>query len=266
MNVYLYELKSLRNSIAIWVLSLSAITIIFLVLYPAFSDDVTAMKDMLAQFPPQIRNMFGLDLEVFFSFLGFYAYILTYITLAGAVQAMSVGISVLAKEPMTKTTEFLLTKPVTRHYIVVSKLAAGLTALVVTVSVFTLFTYGIAKAMSVGSFDIGQYVMLNGAFMLLQVWSMALGMLISQLVRKVRSVVALSISTVFGLFFVGLLGALLDDEKLRYLSPFKYFDYMRLLSEGSYEAVFVLLAIASALVMGAVSYVLYMRRDARGLV
>ena len=111
MNIFLHELRRERRSTLIWSLSLSVGAIVFLSMFPAFAKDVAASEKVLANFPPALRAALGLSLKNFFTVYGFFAYLFTFISLSGAIQAMNLGVSAISKEESGKTVDFLLTKP-----------------------------------------------------------------------------------------------------------------------------------------------------------
>lgn len=263
MNIYRRELRFMRSSVLIWAFALCLVMLMFISIYPAFSRDIDTSKQLLEQFPPQIRQMLGISLSAFFTFIGFYAYTFTYATLAGAVQAMILGVNMVTKEDIAKTSDFLLSKPVSRSKVFIGKLAAVLTALLTTWLLFTGGTYLLAIVFGVGEIDVQKFLAMAGAFFMVQLWFMAFGILLSRLIKKVKSVVSLSLSCVFGFFIVGLIGALLDDEKIRLISPLKYFRYMDYVVNGSFEAKYLGLAAVSIAVMLVVAYIIYIKKDVR---
>ena len=114
MNMFLHELKAYRKSTIIWTCSLIALVVLFLSMFPTFSKEADAFKEIMEGFPEPVRKALGLSVDSMSSILGFYSYIFLYITLCGAIQAMNLGTSIVSKEVREKTADFLLTKPVTR--------------------------------------------------------------------------------------------------------------------------------------------------------
>ncbi len=261
MNVYRHELRALWRPTTIWIAVLSLTCLLFMSMYPAFRDDIETSRHLLENFPPVVRTMFGLNLSAFFTFVGFYAYMFTYLTLIGAIQAMNLGLGVMVRESQSKTTDFLLTKPITRTRVFVAKLMAMLTMLVATFVVFCGVASMMAWVFGAGSVSWARFMGLNVLFLCLMLWFMAFGILISQLARKVRSVVAYTLAWVFGLFVVGLIGAVIGEDKVRFVTPFKYVDYMAIATSGAIDARYAVVGAAIALTMLVVGYVLYVRRD-----
>src|SRR5689334_9323162 len=108
MNVYFRELKAYRKSTIIWALSLSAIVVLFMGIYPSFTKDVAASKQALASLPEAVRNALNLSLSNFFTIFGFFGYLLNFVLLAGAIQAINLGTGIVSKEDTGKTADFLL--------------------------------------------------------------------------------------------------------------------------------------------------------------
>jgi len=266
MNIYRYELRRLRTSLLAWAIALSLISCLFISIYPAFSHDITASRELLAQFPPVVRNALGLSLSAFFTFLGFYAYIFTYVTLAGAVQAMNLGLGVMVREDQSKTTDFLLTKPITRRRIFIAKLAAAITILLATFIVFCLATALLSWTIGATTFDPAKFIIMNAMLLGIELWFLALGILVSQLARKVRSVIAYTLSFVFGFFIIGVIGTIIGDDKIRYIAPFKYIDYLNYATNGTIDVKYIMIGITLMLGMTLTGYALYIKRDKKAAI
>lgn len=263
VNVFRQEFAMTRTTMFAWIAALVAVSLLFISIYPAFSHDVEASKQLLVNLPPQVRDMFGLSLETFSNFLGFYAYTFTYVGLAGAVQAMSLGLVMLSRETSAKTTDFLLTKPITRRRIFLSKLASALVVLLITNLILDGATIAFAFMFGAGNFSGTVFAMLCAAFFLVQLIFLGIGILVSQLLRRVKSVIATSLTVVFGFFAIGLLQSLSNDALLRYLTPFKYFDHLAIATQRTIEMKFVVLSLVLTLVALITSYLIYNRHDAR---
>ncbi len=265
MNIYLYELRWLRLQTVIWIGVLGLASLMFISLYPAFSSDMTVTQQLMQNMPPFAREMLGLSLSAFTTFLGFYSFTMIDIMLIGAAQAMGLGLGVMVREQQAKTTDFLLTKPITRTHVFVAKCAAMLTAILITHVAYCVIVYVWVAVFKVGEFDNAKVMVVNASFLALQLWFMMLGIAVSQLVHRVRSVVAYTLGAVFGLFAVGLIGALIGEEKFRYVSPFKYIDYLAYVSEGTIDAQYWLVGSLMALAMLVGGYMLYTHRDKKAV-
>ncbi len=263
MNIFLHELRTYRKSTIIWIVSLCAIILMFMSLYPAFTQDVEATKEVLSGFPEALRAALNISLGNFFTIYGFYGYLLGFAVLTGAVQAMNLGTGVISKEVAGKTADFLLSKPVTRAHVVTAKLAAALTALVITNIVFIAVSYFVALSVAEESFDAQIFLVMTSTLFLVQMMFLALGVLVSVIIPKIKSVISVSLPTVFGLYIVGMIGDVLKNESFRYITPFKYYDITYMIEHASLESRFLAIEVAFVVVAIALCYVIYLKKDVR---
>lgn len=264
MNVFLREVASYRKSTIIWIVSLSVGVFVFLTgMYPTFTQDIEASKELISQLPEALRRAFSIQLSTFFTIYGFYAYLLNFVGVAGAVQAMNLGTGVIAKENAGKTADFLLSKPIARHRIMSSKLAAALFWTLATSVVFGGMSLLAAAIATEGDFDAGNFALMTSTFFLLQLFFVALGALFAVIIPKIKSVISVTLPTVFALYIVGTLGDVLGNEEVRYLTPFKFFDPMYMASKGQIEGRYLALELALVAIALVATYVIYLRSDVR---
>ncbi len=263
MNVFLRELTAYRQSTIIWTISMSTLIVIYMALYPAFTYDVAATKEVLASLPEAVRTAFNISLESFFTVYGFYGYILSFAILAGAIQAMNVGTGVISKEISGKTADFLLSKPITRSRMVSAKLAAALTVVLITDAVFTVVAYLTTAVVSEDPVDIQTFLLLTSTLLLVQLVFLALGALFSVTLPRIKSVVSVSLPTVFAFYIIGMIGDVLESEQVRYLSPFRYFDTIYIISNVSLEGRYLAIVAGFVVVTVAVSYLVFIKKNFR---
>ncbi len=261
MNIFLHELKAYRKSTFLWAGALALVTVFFLSIYPAFARDVDATMKMLESFPEAVRKAFGIYLENFLTPLGFYAYILMYVVLCGAIQAMNMGTSILSKEIRDKTADFLMTKPVSRVQILTSKLMAAFTSIVFTNAVLIAAALLMILALNTEGLNLKLFFLLSITLFFLQVIFLAMGILLSAAVSKIRSVISVSVGIVFGFFILNMLDSIFGERLVRYLTPFKYFDTSYILKNGSYEASYLVTGAVFVIAAVAVSYLVYSGKD-----
>jgi ABC-2 type transport system permease protein len=261
MNIYFHELRSYRKNTIIWIAAICAGALLFFSMFPAFANNAGELAKVLKNYPPVVQKAFGLSMDQISNIPGFYSFIITFLTLCGAVQAMNLGISVVAKETTGKTADFLLTKPVTRKSVITSKLLAVFTCIAVTSGVYIGVSTALAMAVKVKDFDFTPFILMSLSFFFLQVIFLALGFVIAVVVPKIRSVLPVSLSVVFGFFIIGAVTATLNLEDLYYLSPFKYFNTTDILKASAYKPSFVIVGALVVAVSVLISYVLYSKKD-----
>lgn len=261
MNIFLHELKAYRKSTIIWCVSLIAIMVLFMSLFPAFSKDSEEFTKLLQGYPASLRKALGVDLENLFTIIGFYTYALTFIVLIGAIQAMNLGTSIISKEVREKTADFLLTKPVTRTTIITAKLMAAFVSLVITNIVYGAAALWMASQVKVEDYSLKMFFLLSLSIFLVQLIFLAIGIVMSVLVSKIKSVLTVSLATVFSFYFIGMIGATTGDGKLRYLSPFKYFDPAEITKHSGYETAYVITGAVIIVIAISAGYFIYAKKD-----
>lgn len=261
MNMYRHELRMYRRSVIGWTLAIAGITCLFMAMYPAFAADAEQFRELLKSMPEAVIQAFGLQIDSIASPLGFYSYIFLYVSLCGAIQAMQLGASLLSKETREKTADFLLTKPVTRGAVYASKALAALTMLFMTNAVyFGAASLAVAWA-ATESFSFGRFALINASLLWTQLIFLAMGSAAALLLPRLKTVLPLSLGVVFAFFMISAIGAQTGDSKLRYLTPFQYFDRTYIASHGAYESAFLAAGAILVACCAGFSYVRYVKRD-----
>ncbi len=100
-------------------------------------------------------------------------------------------------------------------------------------------------------------------FFLIQLIFLALGALFAVLLPKVKSVVSVTLPTVFGLYIIGTLGEVVGQDKVRYISPFRYYDPAYIISKVGLEGRYLLVELVLVVVAIVAVYVIYLKKDVR---
>jgi ABC-2 type transport system permease protein len=261
MNIYLHELKSYRKNMLIWILSLSAGVFFMFSVYPAFSGNAAAIGDALKNYPLMIQLAFGLYVDQIGSINGFYSFIVTFLTLVGAVQAMTLGLHVLSKEATGRTADFLLTKPVARGRVAAAKFLAVFTVIAVTSAAYIALASILAAGVAGAPFNHRTFFLMSMTFFFVQTMFLSLGFLVAAVARKIRSVLPVAMSCVFALFALGTVAAMVEQEALYYLTPFKYFETYYILMTSSYKPSFTLAAALVTAGFVIAGFLVFIRRD-----
>lgn len=263
MNVFLREIETHRKSALIWAGSLGSIALAFMAMYPAFSADVEGLYAVLDNFPEAIRALVNISAETFLSVLGFYGYLLGFAVLAAAIQAMNLGVGVISKEVTDKTADFLISKPVPRTRIVTAKLAAALSVILFTNAAFVAISYAAVAISTTEAFSSQALLLLASTMLFVQLFFFALGALFSVTIPKIKSVIAVSLPTVFAFYIIGAVGDVLDNVEVRWLSPFRYFDPAYIITNESFEAEYLVLTMVFVVAALAATYVIFVKKDIR---
>jgi len=260
MNIYLYELKTYRKSIIIWAFSMTMLAVLYIFLFKGLGSDIENFKAFLNNMPDVMKKVFNILIDSISTLEGFYSFIFSFVVLCGAIQAMNLGTAIVSKEVRDRTADFLMTKPVSRIRIMTSKLMAALTALIITNIIYLGLTI-LAAVTEVSVFNLKVFFMISLTMFFIQLIFLALGIMFSVFARKIESVISVSLSIVFGFYILGSLGSFLGEERVRYLSPFRYFDPAYIIKHAAYETSFVVVGIIFFIAAIAISYLVYIKKD-----
>jgi ABC-2 type transport system permease protein len=259
--MYLHELKSLRKSTIIWTCAMIAIALVYLSVYPGIYRDGAHFRDMLAGYPASIRAMLGVTLDSVTTLLGFYSMIIAFVVLCGGIQAMNLGMSILSKETRERTADFLLVKPVSRAAIVTAKILAALTMFLATDVLYCTGASVLASIVKQSSYSGGLFLMINLTVFFVQLIFFAIGAVVSVFFDRLRSVLPVSLGTVFGCYIVGALIAAGKDDWARFISPFRYFDYSYIIQNSRYETPYLITGAVIVVAAVVTCYFVYARKD-----
>lgn len=261
-NIFRYEFRSRLKSVLIWSLGLAFLIVFFFSIYVGFADQAELLNQMMTRFPPELLTAFGLDKMNMASVLGFYGLIFMFAQLCLAIQAGNYGFGLVSVEESELTADFLLSKPVSRAQVLTSKLLAALACLTLTNLVVWVSTMAAILLFSGGrAYEPRTLLLLLLSIVIFQLFFLSVGLVISLLVKRVRSVTPYGLGLGFGAYVLSAFSGMLGDVKLEWLTPFKHFDAAAIVKTGAYDTPLVLLNIAVTVISLALSYWLYVRRD-----
>jgi ABC-2 type transport system permease protein len=261
-NIYKHEFRTRLKSVVIWSLGLIFLVVFFFSLFPVFAEQAALMNEFLARYPHELLVALGMDRMDLSAVLGFYSFIFIFVQLCLAIQASNYGFGLVSIEENELTADFLLSKPVSRTQVLNSKLLAALTCLVFTDLVVWVSSFVAVTLFNDGrEYDLGTLLLLLVSLLIFQLIFFSLGLVISLLVKRVRSVTPYALGLAFGAYILNGLSGIFGDIKLELITPFKHFDASYIVMYKEYDMPLLLLSIAVTLISLAASYWLYNRRD-----
>ncbi len=262
MNMYLHELKAYRKSIIIWSVCIFLLVFSSISKFEGFTtsgQDVSAIFD---QMPKALKAIFGIGTLDVSKASGYYGIIFNYMILMSAIHAVLLGANIIAKEEQEKTAEFLLVKPVSRTKIIVSKLLAALTNLVVfNLVVFASGVYFVNK-FSNGDLAMSDIVTLSLGLILIQLIFLSIGAVVAAVNKQSRS--AGSIATGVMLFTYLISMVIMMNDKLnflKYFTPFQYFDVGTVFENDGLQLTYILISLLLILGCFGATFYFYNKRD-----
>jgi len=105
MNILRQEWRMGGKSLIVWIASLISTMVLFMLFYAPLAQDLSNFLELIKGFPKEFADAFGISNLNFGGIISFYSFIMTYVLLAGSVQAMNLGVSVLSNSSTRRATE-----------------------------------------------------------------------------------------------------------------------------------------------------------------
>jgi ABC-2 type transport system permease protein len=265
-NIYRHEFNARLKSVIIWSLAVAAIILIYFSFFSAFADQAEVLNQMLENFPVELRAAFGLDRMDLTEVLGYFSLVFLFVQLCLAIQAANYGFGLVSIEENELTADFLLSKPVSRTQVLTSKFLAALTSLTITNLVVWVSSFAaISLFRGEREYEPGTLLLLLLSILIFQLFFLCVGLVVSLLVKRVRSVTPYALGLGFGMYVLSAFSGIFGDVKLELITPFKHIDAAFIVVHKGYDTPLVLLNAAVTLIALVLSYWLYIRRDIRAV-
>ena len=261
-NIFKHEFNAHLKSVITWSLAVTVITFVYVSAFSAMAADAELLNEMMANFPKELLMAFGMDGIDLSAVLGFFSFVLLFVQICLAIQAANYGFSVVSIEERELTADFLLAKPVGRVRILTSKLLAALSGLLITDIVVWVAGFAVLELVRGDkTYDTGTLVLLLLTVIPFQLFFLSVGLAVSLLVKRIRSVTPYSMGLAFGMYVLSAFGDMLGESVLEKITPFKHFEPRYIVQNAAWDTPLVLISVMVIVVSLVAGYVLYTRRD-----
>ena len=227
MNSILFKMELRRNarSLILWSLIICALiffTMSFFRSVLEYQQQIMGMVKLVPMAAMKARG-FG-NISDIFSGLGFYAANnIVYMMLLGSIYSMVLSSNILLKEEYGKTAEFLMSRPISRHEIFVSKMALALLNIVLLNLCAGLISFISLEIFKSGDFRIQPLLVLTLYTFLLNLFFGALGLMVAALMKRARPVTFFCVGLVLVLYFLFTISRISGvNGNFGFISPFKW--------------------------------------------
>lgn len=262
MNIFIKELKDHTKPLIYWCIGSVCMIWVSMIKYTAAASSGQSLNELMAKMPKAVQSMVGFGAFDFSKASGYYAMLFLYIAMMAGIHAATLGSDVICEEERDKTTEFLLSKPVSRNVIISSKLLVGF----INIIVFNLVTL-VSSIYIVGQYGHGEsisheiVVLMSGMFFL-QLIFFSIGTGIAGISQNPKTPSLVTMAILLSTFILSLAIDIEDKlASLKWLTPFKYFDAKNLIADGKVDPVYIALSLIICTIMIASTYIFYKKRD-----
>jgi ABC-2 type transport system permease protein len=263
-NLFVREMRRNAFSLIIWTGILTFLITVTMSVYPVFLDNQSKIMGMLSIIPPEALEFKGIsNFSDLLSVLGFYAVNnIIYMLVLGSIYSIVLSSNILLKEEYNKTAEYLLTRPVTRSEIFRSKLSVIFINIIVLNLVASIAGFLSIELVSKGSYSLNAFLILSLYTLLLNVLFAAAGLFLSTIVKRAKPITTFCIGLVIILYFVFTISKITESvAKIGYLTPYRYVDTNVIDPAYRLDPVNLAYFIGFTLLLVALSYRLYLRKD-----
>lgn len=261
MNIFLRELKASWKPVLIWCVIMVLFALLGFSKFSAYyqKPEMLAILDAMPKGMIDAMNLRAFNLTTVTGFYGvlapFYAFIL-------AIAAVMWGSTIISKEERDKTVEFSLSLPVTRGRLITAKTLAVVVDCVILLLVTWAFTLIGARNYAPES-AFYKFVAISAlAFFIIMMIFVALGIFLGSAMKKYKQSGGVAIGIILATYFASIITGLSKSmDFLKYFSPFKYFDPLKMLNESRLETPYILLSIGIIVVFMIGAYYTYQKRD-----
>lgn len=255
-----FQLYRHKKQLIIWGSIIGGILFMYMILFP-FIEELGMAK--IESFGEEFLKMFGMDgFTDFTNFVLYYGVMLRMVSVAITVFSILFMGNLIFKEEREKTIELYANIPISRQTLWVSKLAVGL------IGVFLVTLTGFITITIAGLINGGEtYVFLDTlkVYLMYTMIPLLFGLLSFSLasISAKYNMPAVSTGILFLLYFIGYIGALLEDKGtfLTYISPFEQLNTNNVLSFN--VGVFITLITYVILIVSSLTFgfLRYQKRD-----
>ena len=258
MTLFLHELKQNKTSLLIWSAVISFMLAICILIYPEMASEMDQLSDMFSNMGA-FSDAFGMSQINFGEFSGYFGIECgNTLGLGSAFFAALLGISVLSKEERDRTAEFLLTHPVKRWEIVLSKLLASLSQILILNII--VYTFCFVSTLIIGEKISADHILILVSFLILQVEIFSICFLISAFLKKGGVGIGIGIAVLF--YFLNIVSNITPDVKfLKYFTPYAYTDSAGILNNHTLELKYVAIGVVVTVLCTVLAFFKYSKKD-----
>ncbi len=259
MTLLRFELKRSRTALTVWTGFIAGLLLICLIIFPDMKDQASELDAAFSSMG-SFTEAFGMDRLNMGDLMGFYGLECGNILgIGGSFFAAYIGVKALAGEEENRTAEYLLTHPIPRRHVVLSKLLSVLIQLLIlnltSVCISLITVYAIGETVQMDSF-----LILHAAYFLLQAEISMVCFALSASIRRSGTGAGLGLAAI--LYFINIIANITEEAQwLKYFTPFAYADAADIISEAAADPVLCAIGGAVTLAAAAGAFIIYIKKD-----
>ena len=263
-NLFIRELRSNAFSLLIWIAIITILITVTMSVYGTFLENNSKVLGMMSIFPKGVLVFKGIsNINDLFSVLGFYSVNnVIYMLVLGSIYAIVLSSNILLKEEYNRSAEYLLSWPLTRSDVFISKFAVVILDIFILNLITAAAGFICLEINKREPFSINAFMILSIYTFLLNLFFGALGMFVSTLIKRPKPITAFSIGLVLILYFIYTLSKITESlAQIGYISPFKYVSLDTLNPAYRLEFFNLLYLAGLSFLLTGLAFLFYKRKD-----
>ncbi|MHB0914127.1 MAG: ABC transporter permease subunit [Thermoleophilia bacterium] len=224
-----------RISLPIYAAGVAAYSIMILAIWPSMSSNLETLEQLWANYPEAIRSMFGgnISIATFDGFLTLEYFSLIWVIIVFAF-SISVATASVAGEIEKGTMELLLSQPISRRSIIMTRMSFHLIGLLIIIAATMAPIVAIAPLID-AEIDRTGLLALSFSSLLFYLALGSLAFLLSSVLSDRGRAVFICVGILIASYAIDILSAFNDTiERVNFLSLFNYYDPYRYLHDVSF--------------------------------
>ena len=265
LNLFIQELKAnMKGCIVIGFLVAFMLSIVYIIFSSMMEGmDMNRVLELYSFMPEKLRVAFNIQTDQWTNVLGIHVtYFVYYIPLMLGCYSAILGAKILSKEEQHRTAEFLLSRPVSRGEVVISKLLS-LIILIIGFNVLGFITGWVGCGiLSDWNFDMKSLSVLHTYGLLICLFFGFSGIFLTFLMKRAKAITGIAIGIVMGAYFIDMILRMSDRVQfLLFLTPFHYMN-LDVISPGyGLDAWRICTLTGVSVVFILLTHLLYRRKD-----
>ena len=263
-NLFYKEIKRNAPALVLWMVVISTLVSFAMSLYPSVIANQSRIFDMMNLVPEEALKLIGIqDFRDKLKPLEFYAVNnVIYMMVLGSIYAIVTSSNILLGEEYNKTAEYLLSRPLTRSNIFISKMVVLILFVLILNLVVALSGLITMKLVQDEPVNFKAFMILSVYTLLLNTQFAAIGLALGTLIKRPKPITTFCAGLVMVLYFIHTISKMTEGVAgIEYLNPFSYVDLDTNNTAYRLEIWHLLYFLTITLLLTSISFKLYQRRD-----
>ncbi len=263
-NLFFREFRRVSMSLLLWTIVITLLISLTMSVYQTFIENQSKVLGMMSLVPKEMLQFKGIsNINDMLSVLGFFSVNnIIYMMVLGSIFSIVISSNILLKEEYNKTADYLLTRPMSRTEIFVSKLAVVFISILLLNVVTALAGFLSMELVDKNPVKLKPFLVLSLYTLLLNLLFGAIGIFMSTLIKKPRSITTFSIGLVLFFYFIYTISKITESiSSLGYISPFKYANVNAIDPAYRMELWHLAYFLGISLILTVAAYRIYRRKD-----